>query len=371
MTNWTLTRQGQALKIEELKPDKPLIRMGRSPENDIYCLAKSISRRHVEIHKYKKEYKYKRIHWRLKDPGSLGRVYVNGVAIPHQKLTLLNDNDLICLGGNHSLDDAMGPNGDRIFLYRVRAPQIWQKYDESTRDQEGSDQESAHSRNETEEESDPFEIMEESDLARKKSVYNEINITNVFCHFDVGCQLDLLNIATKAINVDYSKGGHQLLMMLRNPCSTAVIRRSGKITSCGTRSEEQAKTAARKFARQLQKLDSNVQFKNFRVSNVTASLRLPFRINETSFAKTHLDQTSHEPEISSGVDFKCKEPKANLKIFHTGAIIVTGAGSVTDVRKAVERVYPLVEKFKKKPKRKRRVSEQQDLNWNPHCSEDV
>ena len=55
---------------------------------------------------------------------------------------------------------------------------------------------------------------------------------------------------------------------------------------------------------------------------------------------------SYEPELHPGVTYRCKDPKATLKIFSTGSITIT-APSVTNVQRAVEHIYPLVEVFKK------------------------
>jgi TATA-box binding protein (TBP) (component of TFIID and TFIIIB) len=59
---------------------------------------------------------------------------------------------------------------------------------------------------------------------------------------------------------------------------------------------------------------------------------------------------SYEPELHPGVTYKCKDPKATLKIFSTGSVTIT-APSVANVQRAVEHIYPLVEVFAK-PKTK-------------------
>ena len=64
---------------------------------------------------------------------------------------------------------------------------------------------------------------------------------------------------------------------------------------------------------------------------------------------------SYEPELHPGVTYKCKDPKATLKIFSTGSITVT-APSVANVQRAVEHIYPLVEEFQK-PKTKSDVAQ--------------
>ena len=78
-------------------------------------------------------------------------------------------------------------------------------------------------------------------------------------------------------------------MKIRRPMSTASMWSSGKITCTGATSEEDAKTAARKFARQLQKLGYKVRFHNYRVVNVLGTCSMPFTIKITQFTNKYRD----------------------------------------------------------------------------------
>ena len=76
-------------------------------------------------------------------------------------------------------------------------------------------------------------------------------------------------------------------MKLRHPYTTASMWSSGKITCTGANSEDQAKTAARKYARFLQKLGFNTRFTNYRVVNVLGTCTMPFAIKITQFSQEH------------------------------------------------------------------------------------
>ena len=76
-------------------------------------------------------------------------------------------------------------------------------------------------------------------------------------------------------------------MKLRRPYTTASMWSSGKITCTGANSEEQAKAAARKYARILQKMGFNCRFRNYRVVNVLGTCILPFGIKINNFSKQH------------------------------------------------------------------------------------
>lgn len=177
----------------------------------------------------------------------------------------------------------------------------------------------------------------------------DVSISNVVCSFSTKCHLNLKRIAMEGSNVEYHRQHGMLNMRIRKPQSTASIWSSGKITCTGAVSEDDAKIAARRFARQLQKLGNKVKFSNFRVVNVLGTCFCPFSINIVDFSRER-KEASYEPELHPGVTYKIKEPKATLKIFSTGSITIT-APRVANVLSAVEYIYPLVEKFQAGPPR--------------------
>lgn len=118
----------------------------------------------------------------------------------------------------------------------------------------------------------------------------DIVINNVVSSFNVRCHLNLREIALRGLNVEYRKEHGMVTMKLRQPYTTASIWSSGKITCTGANSEDQARVAARRFARQLQKLGFNTRFRNYRVVNVLGTVTLPFAIKITQFSQAHPDR---------------------------------------------------------------------------------
>ena len=78
-----------------------------------------------------------------------------------------------------------------------------------------------------------------------------------------------------------------ITMKLRKPRSTASIWSSGKISCTGATSEDEAKKAARRVARSLQKLGFKVRFNNYRVVNVLGSCTMPWNIKITQFSERY------------------------------------------------------------------------------------
>lgn len=90
----------------------------------------------------------------------------------------------------------------------------------------------------------------------------------------------------------------------------------------------QAKIAARRYARTLEKLGFRARFHNFRVVNVLGTCSMPWAIKIVNFSEKYREAASYEPELHPGVTYKLRYPKATLKIFSTGSITVTGRWSV-------------------------------------------
>uniref|UniRef100_A0A182NHS7 TATA box-binding protein-like 1 n=1 Tax=Anopheles dirus TaxID=7168 RepID=A0A182NHS7_9DIPT len=175
----------------------------------------------------------------------------------------------------------------------------------------------------------------------------DIVINNVVCSFSVRCHLNLQEIARCANNVEFRRENGMVTMKLRRPYTTASIWSSGKITCTGATSEHQAKIAARRYSRCLQKLGFNVRFRNFRIVNVLGTCSMPWGIMIVNFSERYKKDASYEPELHPGVTYKLQSPKATLKIFSTGSITVTAA-SVAFVQAAIEQIFPLVYEFRKK-----------------------
>ncbi|XP_055620536.1 TATA-box-binding protein-like [Toxorhynchites rutilus septentrionalis] len=192
----------------------------------------------------------------------------------------------------------------------------------------------------------------------------DIVINNVVCSFSVRCHLNLRDIALKGFNVEFRRENGMVTMKLRRPYTTASIWSSGKITCTGATSEDQAKIAARRYSRCLQKLGFNARFRNFRIVNVLGTCSMPWGIMIVNFSEKYKKDASYEPELHPGVTYKLHNPKATLKIFSTGSITVTAA-SVAYVQAAIEHIFPLVYEFRKKRSPQEKIEMQKQTAFDP------
>ncbi|XP_014222902.1 TATA box-binding protein-like protein 1 [Trichogramma pretiosum] len=181
----------------------------------------------------------------------------------------------------------------------------------------------------------------------------DIIISNVVCSFSVKCHLNLREIALNGSNVEYRRENGLVRMKFRKPKCTASIPSSGKITCTGASSELEAKIAARRCARALQKLGFNCKITNYRIVNVLGVCTMPWNVRIESFSAQHKDIIQYEPELAPGAVYKLKDIRATARIFATGKVTIT-ARSIGAVQAAIEHVYPLLFEF-----RKERSSEEQ------------
>ena len=81
-------------------------------------------------------------------------------------------------------------------------------------------------------------------------------LQNIVATCNLAVELDLKTIALHARNAEYNpKRFAAVIMRIREPKTTALIFKSGKMVVTGAKTEEDARNAARKYARIIQKLE--------------------------------------------------------------------------------------------------------------------
>ncbi|KAJ0960110.1 hypothetical protein J5N97_000113 [Dioscorea zingiberensis] len=173
-------------------------------------------------------------------------------------------------------------------------------------------------------------------------------LQNVVSTVNLGCTLNLKSIALKARNAEYNpKRFAAVVMRIREPKTTALIFASGKMVCTGAKSEEQSKTAARKYARIVQKFEPQVQFMDFKVQNIVGSCDVKFTIRLEALQCFHSAFCRYDPETFPGLIYRMKHNKIVLLIFVSGKIVITGANTKEQINAAFEQIYPVLVEFKK------------------------
>jgi transcription initiation factor TFIID TATA-box-binding protein len=171
-------------------------------------------------------------------------------------------------------------------------------------------------------------------------------LANIVATVDLSTRLDLRVISLQARNAEYNpKRFAAVIMRIREPKTTALIFASGKMVITGAKSEDDSRLAARKFARVVQKLGFNAQFKDFKIQNVVATCDTKFRIRLEALQGRHGKFSTYEPELFPGLIYRMMKPKVVMLIFVSGKIVITGAKQREDIHEAFELMYPVLAEF--------------------------
>jgi transcription initiation factor TFIID TATA-box-binding protein len=84
---------------------------------------------------------------------------------------------------------------------------------------------------------------------------------------------------------------------------------------------------------------------NIKIENIVASVSLGVRIPLEKIVE-NIEGTEYEPENFPGLVYRVKDPKAAMLIFSSGKVVCTGARSIAEVKKAVEKVAMMIRSLK-------------------------
>jgi len=173
-------------------------------------------------------------------------------------------------------------------------------------------------------------------------------LQNVVSTVNLGVQLDLKKIASKARNAEYNpKRFAAVIMRIREPKTTALIFASGKMVCTGAKSENDSRTAARKYAKIISRLGFAAKFLEFKIQNIVGSCDVGFPIRLEGLACEHASFSSYEPELFPGLIYRMHEPRVVLLIFVSGKIVLTGAKERKQIYQAFDNIYPILCNFRK------------------------
>lgn len=175
-------------------------------------------------------------------------------------------------------------------------------------------------------------------------------LQNLVATVNMDCKLDLHKIALTARNAEYNpKRFSAVILRIHEPKTTALIFHSGKMVVTGAKSEADARTSAKKYARIVQKLGFKVNFKDFKIQNIVGSCDVKFPIRLEGISLSHSHFSNYEPELFPGLIYRMRSPKIVLLIFVSGKVVLTGAKSRKEIYTAFEAIYPVLNEFRKMP----------------------
>jgi len=74
-------------------------------------------------------------------------------------------------------------------------------------------------------------------------------------------------------------------------------------------------------------------------------MHFPIRLEKLVY--THAKFASYEPEVFPGLVYRMQASKIVVLVFVTGKFVVTGAKSLEDLKRAVEKIHPVLVECRK------------------------
>ncbi len=174
----------------------------------------------------------------------------------------------------------------------------------------------------------------------------KIKVENVVAFATLGVDIQLEKLVKEVENTEYEPEQFPgLVYRPTNPRAAALIFSSGKVVCTGAKSIENAKIAMQKVAETIRSVGFNVPKKfPIEVENIVASTKILAKLNLEEIAFM-LENAEYEPEQFPGLVFRITEPRVAFLLFSSGKIICTGAHSIEDINRALEKFKEKLEEI--------------------------
>lgn len=175
-------------------------------------------------------------------------------------------------------------------------------------------------------------------------------LQNIVATFDLKCHIDLKHIARSCRNAEYNaKRFAAAILRIRSPKTTALVFASGKVVVTGAKSESDSRLSCRKYARILQKVGFQVQFKDWKIQNIVGSADSKMLTRFEGIAEEHRWFARYDPELFPGLVYRVADEMGTrvvLLVFAKGKVVITGAKTREHVFEAWDKVFPLLVEHK-------------------------
>jgi transcription initiation factor TFIID TATA-box-binding protein len=178
----------------------------------------------------------------------------------------------------------------------------------------------------------------------------QIRLQNIVATVNTRTQLVLEQIAQTARNAEYNPSRFQaVIMRIREPRTTALIFKTGKIIVTGAKTKEDSRTASRKYVAILQRVGfPEAVCQDYKIQNMTATTDAGFPIRLEGLMYAHAGNSTYEPELFPGLVYRLTDPKCVLLVFVSGKIVLTGTKSEESMTLAFQKLFPTLLEFRKR-----------------------
>lgn len=179
----------------------------------------------------------------------------------------------------------------------------------------------------------------------KTETKQDIQVVNIVVSTNLEHDIPLEKMAATLSNTEYNPEQFPgLVIRIKEPKTSALIFRSGKVVCTGARSMDKVKESIKKIIKSLEKLNVKIKIEpKINIQNIVASGSVGMDLNLNTLAMK-LENTEYEPEQFPGLVYKLAEAKATFLLFSNGKIVCTGTKSEEEVHAALKK---LIENLKK------------------------
>ena len=171
-----------------------------------------------------------------------------------------------------------------------------------------------------------------------------ISIVNVVATASIDQRLDLKDVTEKFPEVEWTPELFPgAVFRLKNPKTSTLLFKSGKMVCAGSKSEEMARKAIKKVVQKLRK--GKITIKNeasVTIQNIVSSINLGGRVSLEQASRT-LPRSMYEPEQFPGLIHRMIDPKTVILIFASGKLVCAGGKTEKDVYRSVHNLHSLLE----------------------------
>lgn len=173
----------------------------------------------------------------------------------------------------------------------------------------------------------------------------DIQVVNIVVSSDLKHDVPLEKMAATLSNTEYNPEQFPgLVLRIKEPKTSALIFRSGKIVCTGSRTMEDVKESIQKIIKSLEKINVKITIEpQINIQNIVASGTIGMDLNLNKLA-IKLENTEYEPEQFPGLVYKLDEAKATFLLFSNGKVVCTGTRSEKAVHDALDK---LIERLKR------------------------
>ena len=174
-------------------------------------------------------------------------------------------------------------------------------------------------------------------MPKTKSI---ISIENVVATGNLNQTVDLNQIVTNFPHAEYNPDRFPgLVFRVKEPKTSTLIFRTGKMVCTGSRSEEMAALAIKTVVKKLRAGGIKVKGEaDVVVQNIVASVDLGGTIHLEEVAR-QLPRAMYEPEQFPGVILRVSDPRAVFLVFASGKLVCTGAKKEKEIFVEVNKLH--------------------------------